>query len=80
LAIAGSGQVFLFHVLTGQELFALGEHHTSLPQINFTEDGQTLITGIAPDPGAGKDVYELIKWHAPRDGVPTETPAELRPP
>jgi WD40 repeat protein len=66
LAVASFSRVFLFHVLTRQELFALEKHPTCTPSVQFTPDGQALITGIAPAPQAGKEVYELITWHAPR--------------
>jgi WD40 repeat protein len=77
LAIAGSGQIFLFHVLTGQEMFALGRHQTCSPTVNFTPDGETLITGVAPAHQAGKDVYELITWHAPR-AITGPTPGQTQ--
>jgi WD40 repeat protein len=59
LAVASPVGVSLFHVATGQELFALERQPMTATSVNFSSDGEALLAGIA-------DGGELIIWHAPR--------------
>jgi WD40 repeat protein/serine/threonine protein kinase len=66
LAVSQRNQVALFHVATGQELFTLEKHRVCHSSVTFAPDGQSLVTGVARAPQAGKDRWKLIRWDAPR--------------
>jgi WD40 repeat protein len=72
LGVATSQGISLLHVPTGQEMFTLGRHSTSGPSINFSSDGQALVTGVA-------EGGELIVWHAPRAGLDLPGEDNARP-